>query len=208
MTAATERGLRADAARNVNAILRAARAVYAEAGPDASLEAIAARAGVGERTLYRRFPGKAELIRAALDQSIAENLTPTIEKALRSADPLRGLATLFETATALGAIEHNLLAAARKAGALTNISDSLDVAMSELAGRAQHDGLVRPDVVGEDLTRIVVMLNSLLWTMDPGSKGWRRYLALFLDAISTAPPRRLPRAAPLRLADSDDSWPV
>jgi len=42
---------------------------------------IARRAGVGERTLYRRFPTKADLIRAALDQSIAEDLTPAIERA-------------------------------------------------------------------------------------------------------------------------------
>ena len=90
MTAVTDRPLRADAARNAERILRAAREVYGELGPDAPIEAIARRAGVGERTLYRRFPTKAELVRAALDQCIAEDLTPTIE-AVRGADrPLGG----------------------------------------------------------------------------------------------------------------------
>ncbi len=75
-----DRPLRADAARNAERILRAAREVYAELGPDAQMEVIASRAGVGERTLYRRFPTKGDLVRAVLDQSIAENLSPAIEK--------------------------------------------------------------------------------------------------------------------------------
>ena len=66
MTAIADRPLRADAARNAERILRAARDVYGEFGPDAPIGAIARRASVGERTLYRRFPTKADLIRAAL----------------------------------------------------------------------------------------------------------------------------------------------
>ena len=72
MTAVEDRPLRADAARNVERILRAARDVYGELGADAPVEAVARRAGVGERTLYRRFPAKADLIRAALDQSVEQ----------------------------------------------------------------------------------------------------------------------------------------
>ena len=103
MTAVTDRPLRADAARNAERILRAAREIYGEFGPEAPIEAIARRAGVGERTLYRRFPTKAELIRAALDQCIAEDLTPTIEAVRGAADPLHGLAQLIEAAISLGA---------------------------------------------------------------------------------------------------------
>src|SRR6202050_3682629 len=95
MTAVTERPLRADAARNAERIVRAAREIYGEFGPEEPIEAIARRAGVGERTLYRRFPTKAELIRAALDQCIAEDLTPTIEAVRSAADPLAGLAGVF-----------------------------------------------------------------------------------------------------------------
>lgn len=63
------------------------------------IEAVARRAGVGERTLYRRFPNKGDLIRAALDQSIDENLSPAIEAALDGDDPLTGLAELIDAAT-------------------------------------------------------------------------------------------------------------
>src|ERR1700758_1406243 len=98
MTAISDRPLRADAARNAERILRAARDVYDELGPEAPIEVIARRAGVGERTLYRRFPTKADLIRAALDQSIAEDLTPVMEEARRADDALRGLTQLLEAA--------------------------------------------------------------------------------------------------------------
>jgi AcrR family transcriptional regulator len=208
MATVTDRRLRADAARNVERILRAARDAYAEFGPDAHMELVARRAGVAERTLYRRFPTKKDLVRAALDQSIAENLVPAIEKARRNRDPLRGLAELIESAISLGAQEHNILAAARRADAIDDVSTPLYDALNDLTRRAQQAGLIRADLVADDLPRIVAMLNSVLWTMDPASDGWRRYVALMLDALSTTEPRRLPRAVALRYPPSADSWPM
>ena len=96
--------------------MRAAREIYAELGPDAPMDAVARRAGVGERTLYRRFPTKGELARAVIDESIAENLSPVIERARRSRNPLRGLTDLVEAAIALGAREHNVLGGRAKGG--------------------------------------------------------------------------------------------
>jgi len=207
MTDVADRPLRADAARNAERLLRAAREVYGELGPDAPIEAIARRAGVGERTLYRRFPTKGDLISAALDQSIAEDLTPVIEKARRAEDPMRGLVALVEAAISLGAREHNLLTAARRAGSLApDISTALDEALSELARRGQETGVVRADLVAEDLPRLIAMLYSVLFTMDSTTDGWRRYVALVLDSISTGPRRRLPRAAPLRFAPAASTW--
>jgi AcrR family transcriptional regulator len=208
VTAVSDRPLRADAARNAERILRAARAVYGELGPDASVEAIARRAGVGERTLYRRFPTKGELIRAALDQSVAEDLTPAIEKARRAGDPLRGLAQLVEAAISLGAREHNLLTAAHRAGSLTpDLSTALYETLDELARRGQRAGVVRADLVADDLPRLIAMLHSVLFTMDSGSDGWRRYVALMLDAIAVDRRRSLPPAAELRYGVSS-GWPI
>jgi hypothetical protein len=51
------------------------------------------------------------------------------------------------------------------------------------------------------------MLNSVLWTMDLGSDGWRRYLALMLDAITTDERCSLPPAAALRYPPSTSTWP-
>ena len=208
MTAVEDRPLRADAARNVERILRAARNVYGDLGPDAQVEAVARRAGVGERTLYRRFPTKADLVRAALDQSIAEVLTPAIEDARRTDDPLRGLNQLIEAAIGLGAREHNLLTAAHRAGSLTaDISDSLNEALHELVRRGQRAGLVRADLVADDLPRLMAMLYGVLPTMDSDSDGWRRYVALILDAISITERKPLPAGAALRISEPS-SWRV
>lgn len=208
MTAVEDRPLRADAARNVERILRAARDVYGELGPDAPVEAVARRAGVGERTLYRRFPAKADLVRAALDQSIAEDLTPAIDKARRADDPLRGLTQLIEAAISLGARENNLLTAAHRAGALTfDISVSLNQALSDLVGEGQRAGRVRADLVADDLPRLIAMLYSVLATMDSDSDGWRRYAALIIDAISISDAQPLPPAPPLRISEPSN-WRV
>ena len=172
------------------------------------MDAIANRAGVGERTLYRRFPTKGELARAVIDQSIAETHTPVIERATRNRNALRGLTDLVEAAIALGAREHNALAAALKAGTLTDVSVQLDSALEDLTRRAQQAGQVRADLVPEDLRRIVAMLYSVLATMDPASDGWQRYVALMIDAISTSNPSRLPRAVPIQYAQPLEEWPI
>jgi AcrR family transcriptional regulator len=208
MTALVDRPLRADAARNVERILRAAREVYGELGPDAPVESVARRAGVGERTLYRRFPTKADLVRAALDQSIAEDLMPAITDARRTADALRGLTQLIDAAISLGAREQNLLIAAQRAGSLTaDISDSLNEALNELVHRGQQDGVIRTDLVVEDILRIIGMLYSVLSTMEPNSDGWRRYVALMLDAISTNERQPLPPAAAFHALEPNN-WPL
>jgi AcrR family transcriptional regulator len=208
VTAVSDRPLRADAARNAERILRAARQAYAELGPDAPMDLIASRAAVGERTIYRRFPTKGELARAVIDQAVAETLSPEIDRALRSRNPLRGLANLVEAAIALGAREHHVLTAARQAGSLTDVSVHLDEALYVLTRRAQHAGLVRADLVADDLPRMVAMLFSVLGTMDPASDGWRRYVALMIDAISTSNPSRLPRAVPIQYPQSLEEWPI
>lgn len=207
MTEVADRPLRADAARNAERILRAARDVYGELGSDAPLEAIARRAGVGERTLYRRFPTKGDLISAALDQSIAEDFMPVIAKARADRDPLRGLVALIEAAISLGAREHHLLTAARRAGSLrSDISTDLNDALTELAARGQEAGVIRPDLVADDLPRFIAMLYGVLSTMDSDSDGWRRYVALLVDSMTTVGRQRLPRAVPLRFEPSSSAW--
>src|ERR1700677_3349125 len=85
------RPLRVDAARNRAAIIAVARDVFAEQGLEAPLEAIAARAGVGIATLYRRFPTREKLVAAALIGKVAE-YAEVAEQALAVADPWDGFA--------------------------------------------------------------------------------------------------------------------
>jgi AcrR family transcriptional regulator len=207
MATFTDRPLRADAARNAERIVAAARKVYADDGPDASTDAIARHAGVGERTLFRRFPTKAGLLRAALE-SVAEDLTPAIEKAREDEDPVHAIADLLEAAMSLAAGEHNILAAARRLGPLTNeFPAPLYETLHELTRRAQRAGLINADIVAEDLPRIIAMLHSVLPTMDTTTDGWRRYVTFILNAMSTARPRKLPPASPISYTPQPETWP-
>ncbi|MFI9846902.1 TetR/AcrR family transcriptional regulator [Nonomuraea sp. NPDC051941] len=198
MATETERHLRADAARNVERIVRAAHAAFTDDGPEVSLEEIARRAGVGIRTLYRHFPRRGDLIRAVLDQRVAEELMPAIERALDDEDPLQGLTTLIEAALAMVTREMSTLAAAKSADSLTpDLSTAFFEAMIVLMRRGQQARLLRADLVPEDLGRIMAMLTSVLWTMDPETEGWRRYLGFVLDGLSPATATVQPPAAPV-----------
>lgn len=205
-----ERHLRADAARNVERILHAAREVFADLGPEAPLEEIARRAGVGIRTLYRHFPHKEDLVRAALDQSIAEDLSPAIKRALDDDNPLRGVTSLIEATLAIVARERNTLAAATNSGALTaEVSAPFLDSLTLLTNQAQQAGLIRADLLPEDMHRIMGMLTSVLWGMDPGGDGSRRYVVLILDALSPNGASPLPPAASFQQApQSDGCWPI
>lgn len=194
-----DRQLRADAVRNIGRILRVARAVFADLGPEAQLEEIARRAGVGIRTLYRHFPHKEDLVRGALGQAITEDLTPAIEHALGDGNPLRGLTGLIEATLSMVDRERSTLAAATNSGALTaDIAAPLLDSLTELTHRAQRAGLVRADLTPQDLHRILGMLTNVLWGMAPGSDGWRRYVVLVLDALSPN------GASPLPAVGQDD----
>ncbi|RMB79780.1 TetR/AcrR family transcriptional regulator [Streptomyces shenzhenensis] len=202
-----ERLLRADAARNAERILRAARTVFAESGPDAQLEEIARHAGVGIRTLYRRFAHKGDLARGALEQAIDEDIAPAIEHSLHDDDPLHALTSVMEAAMVMAARERNTLAAARNAGTLTSeVIGPYYESLTLLARNAQEAGRIRADLVPDDLPRIMAMLFSVLWSMDQDSDGWRRYLSLVLDGLAPAAASPLPAAVPLRNSTTPHDW--
>ncbi|MEV7730431.1 helix-turn-helix domain-containing protein [Streptomyces sp. NPDC087917] len=189
--------LRADAVRNIEKILRAARDVYAEQGPEAPLDEIARRAGVGIATLFRRFPDKAALLRAVLEQQFTQDVLPAIDRALKDEDPRRGLAGVIEAALTSAADEHHVLTAARNAGvASAETSARFFDALDPLVARGQQAGVIRGDLVPDDLKRIMAMLVSVLWTMDPTEGGWRRYVTLVMDGLTPAAATPLPNPAP------------
>src|SRR3954471_12325462 len=94
-TEARARELRADAQRNRERIIAAAVEVFAERGLEASTADIARRAGVGEATLFRRFPSKDDLIIAILAEHMDEVIA-TAEGCVAEPDPWRAIERLFE----------------------------------------------------------------------------------------------------------------
>ncbi|MET8976345.1 helix-turn-helix domain-containing protein [Streptomyces sp. NPDC004539] len=197
MPADTSSRNQAVAARNSARILRAAREVFARRGPQAMLEEIAREAGVGIATLYRHFPSKEQLVQAALRQAVTEELDPAITAALGDDDPKHGLATLLEATLTMAAREQNTLAAAGNSGVLTAEATApfLD-ALALLTRRGQQAGTLRADVVPDDLHRIMGMLVSVLWSNEPGSANWRRYVTLLLDSLSPLGATPLPPLLP------------
>ncbi|MET7339483.1 hypothetical protein [Nonomuraea sp. NPDC005650] len=162
---------------------------------------------MGIATLYRRFPEREELIRAAIDQIMAEMISPATEQALGDENPRRGLVTLLEAAMSVAARERNTLAAAKDMRAITaEVADRFFESLTLLTRRGQQAGLIRADLLPDDLRTIVGMLIGALWTTDPDSDGWRRYVTLLLDALSPSAASPLPAAAPLTL--KPDHWPV
>ena len=97
MSTAMERPLRADAARNRQLIIDAARELFAEEGIDVTLDDVARRAGVGVGTVYRRFASKEELIDGVFQQNFAD-MAAAADASLANPDPWDGLVTFAEFA--------------------------------------------------------------------------------------------------------------
>jgi AcrR family transcriptional regulator len=147
---AEERHLRADARRNRAAILEAAEAVFSSQGPDAPIDDIARRAGVGVGTLYRHFPTKQALLRALVSAHI-EPLVAAAHEASRSPEPgvaffallhrlaqeFAGFKAVADVIAASGVDLHTTKSAA---------SEGLMAAAGAALARAQEAGAVRRDV--------------------------------------------------------------
>jgi AcrR family transcriptional regulator len=200
MNLAVERKpLRADAARNVDKIINAARECFRQYGPDVPLQTIAATAGVGPATLFRNFSDKEQLVLAALNRQLRLNVDPVIDVALAGTDAAEGLFRVIDAVMTAASDNANLLGAvAGRRDLLTGITGSLIESVGVLLGRGQDQGSLRVDIALTDMVRLLAMLIGVVDTMEPGSDAWRRPAALVEDAIrAERPTRPLPPLVPL-----------
>jgi len=186
-TALVNRPKRADARRNYDKLVAAAREAFAEDGTSAPLEEIAQRAGVGIGTLYRHFPTRQALLEAvyvdeveAMARSAADladlppwdALSQWLHRYVGFAATKRALAeALLETADA----DSDVLLSCRRA---------LSSAGTALIERAQQAGVVRPDATFSDIGRLVGGI-AMVPTVDPQQK--ERMLTLALDGLRYRP---------------------
>ena len=191
-----ERRLRADAARNRAAIVAVARDVFAEHGLEAPLETIAARAGVGIGTLYRRFPTREKLVAAALVDKVAE-YAEAARQALAAPDPWAGFAGFVERICELQAGDRGLsdllsmtLSADEEVEQLRRTADEQ---LRTVIDRAKSAGTLREDFVGEDLALLLIGTSAVMYVTRTDAPGaWRRFVALALDAFRTRGSPALP----------------
>jgi AcrR family transcriptional regulator len=140
---------RADARRNYEKVLAAAREAFAEGGESTALEEIARRAGVGIGTLYRHFPSRQALLEALYVDEVEEVCRSAAQ--LESADPWEALNGWFERLIAYvatkRALAHELLNYLDPDAPLFKVCRaSLFAAGEPMLKRAQDAGVVRPDV--------------------------------------------------------------
>jgi AcrR family transcriptional regulator len=147
MASQTRPRRRADAERSIARIVAAARACLSE-NPDATIEAIAAEAGVGRMTLYGHFKTRAELVDAALADALEVGDAKLAGIDL-SGDPTEALGRLLASSWDLGAESAALLEAAQgllPAGRLRELHASPAKRMEDLIKRGQREGAFRTDL--------------------------------------------------------------
>ncbi|WP_182877072.1 TetR/AcrR family transcriptional regulator [Microbispora sp. H10670] len=197
-----ERGLRADARRNRDLIVAAARELFLEQNVDVPLEEVARRAGVGVGTLYRRFPDRDALLRAVGEESL-RRLADLVETAGREEpDAWHALRRFLRGAVALrlgvlAAKLDPLLHQRLRVGAdLREIRQGVAAAVLRLTERAQADGALRPDIGPGDIA-LLMTLHVYTPPAVLGEEAMARMVEIMLDGL------RADRRSPLPGAPLD-----
>jgi len=193
---AAERGLRADARRNREAVLAAARELFAEQGVEAQMPDVARAAGVGVGTVYRHFPTKDDLVAALVAQRF-ERLADKVREGLEMDDPWEGVAELIRFAARIQADDRALCDVMGSRGELMYAS-ALAVGLPELTDRlvkrAQRSGKLRRDLTWEDIPMIACGLGPITQVeTGPAIGRWPRLVEIILDGLKAPGSGKLPR---------------
>jgi AcrR family transcriptional regulator len=193
--AVLERVQRADARRNREAVLGAAKSLFADRGLDAQMPDIANAAGVGVGTVYRHFPTKDDLITALVAERF-ERMADKAREGLEMEDPWDGVADLIRFAARIQADDRGLcevmgsrtemMAAAANAAGLPELTD-------RLVKRAQRAGRLRRDLTWEDIPMIACGLGPITQTSTgPAIGRWPRLVEIILDGLRPPGSGKLP----------------
>ncbi|MFI6520366.1 TetR/AcrR family transcriptional regulator [Spirillospora sp. NPDC050679] len=173
--------MRADARRNRDKILEAARDAVAERGADAPMELIARRAGVGVGTLYRRFPDRGTLLAALAEQYVHELMDALDGFVADEPGAWAAVRAFVVHSTERG---RGAIAAALAGTTAPQAREALVQRLDRLVKQAQADGAMRSDVDTGDLMDLLNM-----FACHPGVVP-ERFLPLMLDGLETAGSRK------------------
>jgi AcrR family transcriptional regulator len=189
-------GLRADAKRNRERVVAAAREVFAERGLDASTNEVARRAGVGVATLFRRFPTRDELVAAVFAEKMA-GYTRAIDEALTDPDPWHGFCRYIEQVCQMQADDRGfadvLTMTFPTAKAFEEERNRSVRALAKLLARAKAAGRLRDDFAHQDVP-LMLMANAgvVTATRDAAPDAWRRLVGYLLQAFAAEAAHPLP----------------
>jgi AcrR family transcriptional regulator len=190
------KALRADARRNRQAVIAAAKELFAEEGLDAQMPDVAKAAKVGVGTVYRHFPTKETLI-AALAAEHFERLAQKAREGLEMKDPWDGLCDFIRFSARIQADDRGLcevmgsrpevMGAAAEMVGLPELCD-------QLVKAAQRSGQLRRDLVWEDIPMIACGLGRITQaTEGPAAGRWPRLVEIILDGLRAPGNGKLPR---------------
>ncbi|MHB1508071.1 MAG: TetR/AcrR family transcriptional regulator [Acidimicrobiales bacterium] len=178
------RPLRADARRNYERLVAAAREVFARDGGGASMEAIAKQAGVGAGTLYRHFPKRIDIVEAVYRDDV-DGLRLEAEKAVANLEPWQAVVAFLEAFVRYAQGKRTFLQELREAfeknpGLKLHSREVIDQAAELVVGRAQLAGAIRTDIAGPEVMQLVgPMCTAATLTEEQG----RRLLTMILDGL-------------------------
>ncbi|MFI6047205.1 TetR/AcrR family transcriptional regulator [Nocardia sp. NPDC051321] len=191
------RRLRADAARNQQRIIAAARELFADHGLEITLDDVAERAGVGVGTVYRRFANKKELITEVFEQSISE-FAEAADAAFRHADPWFGLVEFFEYACRHMAKNRGfsevMLELEDDIDRFVVVRDRIKPTVTGIVDRAREAGVLAPGIEPSDFFALIHMVDGIAEFARPVNPDvWQRYMAIVLNGVRAegTPPQQL-----------------
>jgi AcrR family transcriptional regulator len=201
MTVSNAIPLRADAQRNLERILEAAREAFAERGLQVGVEEIARRAGVGKATFFRRFPSKEALVLAVFE-GFVEEVEAAARDAAANPDPLDGLREFLRHHMAMQAQNQAFFDAIAARFVAEDppveLTDRMMEALTSLLDPARDAGVLREGVEAGDISTATKMLGAAIRPM-PGmllpEASWDRYLDLVLCGLSAGRPPMVGTAA-------------
>ena len=177
------RPLRRDAEVNFGRILVAARDVFAEEGYDASMEAIAVRAGVGIGTLYRRFPTKADLFGAVV-VAARERVGQIAADVVADVAPADAVFEFVRRCIAVPSVWRATISAPPWGSSHGTGLTQLAPVLADIVERSKDAGTLRTDVVVTDIVVVLKAVRAIADLCDtPGAKPSLRFLELTLDGL-------------------------
>src|SRR5215212_724513 len=180
------RPLRADARRNIERLIDAAREAFATEGPNAPLDDIARAAGVGSGTLYRHFPNRIALLEAVYRANVerlcaeGERLAATEPPAQALLDWLRGFVRVIAEKRGLAAA---LTAEGRTSELFGQCHAMINATGADLLDRAKTAGAVRDDVPLGDVLKMAKAFAQAAETSPEGPALAERLLVLSMDGL-------------------------
>lgn len=184
---------------NRDALVRAAREVFADVGIRAPLSAVAKRAGVGQGSLYRHFPDRISLAVAVFEDNVAELESLAAEPTTTLDD----LLALLTTQAIDSAAFVDMVSPATDDPRLQQIEGRVACALTGKLTQAQHEGEIRPTLAAEDLFLAIEMIASLLAKTPIHARATTAEAAWRLLRVALAPDHAIPAG---EVPATSDGW--